>query len=228
MGRCLSGTVLLLLLSSPVRGQEPPPSGGQVQQNLHRILSSGEYETGRPGEDPMGSFWEWLFGKIDRVFRGLSALGQASPAVFWLILVVCLGLLVAIFAHGGVILVRSLRAARVGGAVEEADGSRQENGATLLDRAQEEARRGRFTEAIRCCHRAALLGLDRRGLVRFHESLTSGDYRRQLERRPREKRAFEALARVYEPAFFGGIPAGEPDYSESLRLARVLAEETAS
>jgi len=219
--------IAILSLTGSAAAQEKLPPGAEVRQNLQRILSSGEYETARPDADPVGSFWARLARKIGELLRGLTRLGESSPFLYWVILVVCLVVLTAIFTHGGIVLARALRASHAGRAgLDEARGARPDDWAALLERAAGEARQGRFTEAIRLCHRAALMGLDRRGIVRFHESFTSGDYRRQLRPRARERTLFDSLARLYEPAFFGRIPAGNPEYSESLRLARTLAQET--
>jgi len=221
----LAGILLTLLLARGAAAQEALPSGPEIHRNLERILSSGDYETSRPDADPAATFWSRVLRKIGELLRGLTFLGDSSPTLFWMILGVCLLILAAIFAHGGVILARSLRAGRAREFRPDAQSGRAEEWGAILERAAEEAREGRFTEAIRLCHRGALLGLDRRGLVRFHESYTSGDYRRQLQERVRERQLFDGLARVFEPAFFGRIPAGQPEYTESNRLARALAQE---
>jgi hypothetical protein len=72
------------------------------------------------------------------------------------------------------------------------------------------------------------MGLDRRGYVRFQESLTSGDYRGQLRAHDAERTMFVELTRIYEPASFGKAGAGTAEYSESLRLAQRLAREATS
>ena len=60
--------------------------------------------------------------------------------------------------------------------------------------------------------------------TRFQESLTNGDYRRQLRARPRESETFDALVRLHEPACFGKVPVAERDVEDGLRLAASLLE----
>ena len=62
------------------------------------------------------------------------------------------------------------------------------------------------------------------GVLRFQESLTNGDYRRQLRARPRESEAFDALVRLHEPACFGKRPVAEGDVEDGFRLAASLLE----
>lgn len=98
---------------------------------------------------------------------------------------------------------------------------------TLLEMADAEASRSRYVEAIRLCHRAALLGLDRRRVVKFHESFTNGEYRRQLAQSP-ERGTFESLAGRFELAYFGRVPAGDGEFRECRRAAQALVGEEPS
>jgi hypothetical protein len=214
----------LALLSGPASGQELP-EGPEVRGALEDILSSGEYDTSRPGASQI-SVWEWILRQIRKLLSSLAGLGQASPLLFWLILASCLVILAAIFAHGAYVLVGALRAARARTALTpEGAAVRFDDPQALLERARKAAAEGRYTEAVRLCHRAALLGMDRRGLVRFHESFTCGDYRRQLRGHTRERASFDALARVYEPAYFGKVPVGKAEFAECARVSGALAGE---
>ncbi len=217
--------VLLAAVPSIADAQAVRPGREEIRKNLERILSSGEYETDRPKGSVRETIWGWILRKAREMLGSLADLGRASPGIFWLILIACLATLAAIFVHGGVVLVRALRASRVGAKPGLSKGrSRGDDADELFDRAEEAARESRFIEAIRLCHRAALMGLDRRGLLRFQECLTSGDYRAQLQGKGSERSLFDDLTRVYEPAFFGKETAGGKEYSESRRLARLLAE----
>ena len=220
----LAGLLGFLLVPPAVSAQEPARPKEEVRKTLDRILSSPEYEGQLPKPDAAKTFWGWLGEQIAKLFRAMTSLGEAAPAVFWGILILCLLVLAAIFAHGGVILVRTLRASRAGGKGAGAPkGTRFEDAEALFEKARAAAARGEFTEAVRLCHRAALMGLDRRGLIRFQESLTSGDYRGQLRPHDSDRSLFVALTRIYEPAYFGMAATGDGEYGESLRLARRLA-----
>ena len=195
-----------------------------VRERLDRILASPDYDSGDPGAQAV-SILEWILRKLGGLFRTLANLGELSRPVFWTVLAVCVALLALIFFHGLVVVSRALRASRPGGSLRAAGpaagpGDPRE----LLARARAAAREGRREEALRLSHRAALLGLDRRGVLRFQESLTNGDYRRQLRPRPAESQAFEALVRLHEPACFGKRPVAEGDVESGLRLAVSLLE----
>jgi hypothetical protein len=200
------GLAAALLASAAPSVQDGLPSSPEIRRSLESILASGEYDTG-DSADLRRTFWQWLWERIRSLFRSLEVLHTASPAVYWLILAGCLVVLGLIFTHAGVVLTRALRAARSTGPGGPAGPERgKDDPSALLARAREEASAARFDGAVRLCHRAALLGLDRRGLLRFHESLTTGDYDRQLRDHGTERERFRTLARVYEPAYFGRVP----------------------
>jgi hypothetical protein len=200
------------------------PDGKTVRERLERILASPDYDTGESNAK-RGSILDWILRKLAEAFGLLRSLGERAPAVVWTVLAVCFAILALIFLHGAVILLRALRASRPGGALRDAGpaagpGDPRE----LLERARAAAREGRREEALRLTHRAALLGLDRRGVLRFQESLTNGDYRRQLRARPRDGETFDALVRLHEPACFGRRPVADGDVENGLRLASELLE----
>ncbi len=225
----IAALALALALGAPPPAQDASagrlPDAQKVRARVEAILSSPEYDTGVPRNVP-NPLLERIFQKFKDLFEALSRLGETAPALFWMILVACLAILAAIFTHAGWVLFRALRAARSeapGGACPRT--RRKDDPRALLERAAAAAAQGRFTEAIRLCHRAAILALDSRGIVRFHESLTTGDYAARLRGRPREREPFGALAQMYEAAYFGLAPVGDPEASECRRLAAALLGE---
>lgn len=210
-----------LLSAAPGASQEGLPARDDVRQAAREILSSREYDIADPGFNVL----RWVLNKITEFFSSLSALHSSSPAFYWMIFLVCLVVLALIFTHAGVVVLRALRAARAK-APAEGEGSvrRDEDPTALLANAGGLADAGDFREAIRLCHRAALFGLDRAGALRYRESLTTGDYLLQLRARPRERSGFDALAQIYEPAFFGRAAVSRPDYDASRRRVAELLE----
>lgn len=223
----MTALAVALLLAAPhapslVEGQDLPDER-VVRERLERVLASPDYDSGEPGARAE-TVLQWILRKIAGAFRGLSGLGEISPFLFWLVIAVCVAILLAVFLHGALIVSRALRAARARDIPRDAAPAGPDDPRELLERARAAARQGRRDEALRLAHRAALLGLDRRGLLRFQESFTNGDYRRQLRSKPREGETFEALVRLHEPVCFGKRPAADAEVEQGVRLASLLLE----
>lgn len=216
-------TALVAAALLPLLDVQELPDNRVVRESLERVLASPDYDSGE-GRAAKESIVQWLVRKLKELLHSLGGLGEAAPAVFWTVMILLLGLLAAIFLHGAVVLGRALKASRAGGRLRELPVAGPGDPRELLERARAAAREGRREEALRLSHRAALLGLDRRGVLRFQESLTNGDYRRQLRAQPREGEAFDALVRLHEPACFGRRPPGELEVEDGLRLAAALLE----
>jgi hypothetical protein len=208
-----------LLLAAP----QDLPDERVVRERLESVLASPDYDSGDPGARS-ASLLQWILQKIAGLFRSLGGLGEISPFLFWLVLAVCVAILLLIFLHGALVVSRALRASRTRELPRDADPAGPDDPRELLERARAAARAGRRDDALRLAHRAALLGLDRRGVLRFQESLTNGDYRRQLRARPRESEAFDALIRLHEPVCFGKRPAVDAEVEQGVRLASLLLE----
>lgn len=204
------------------------PEGAELRRRLDRILASPEYSTDLPaggGDGFLQAIGRW----IAKAFGSLARLGEASPFFFWLILIACILVLLAIFLHAGIVLSRAIRESRAAAGGKDLDLPRgAEDPQDLLRRAREDARQGRLAEAARLSHRASVVGLGRRGLLRLHDTLTSGDCRRQLANHPAERTSFDALVRIYEPAWFGKLPVAVADVEACLKLADRLVQGAAS
>ncbi len=202
--------------------QDALPEGAEIRQRLDRILASPEFATDVPGKrntDILQSILRWLQETLGSLVR----LGQESPLFLWLVLIACAVILGAILLHAGIVLSRALRESRAGAGerpVTYAAGA--EDPVDLLQRARHEAAQGRSAEAARLSHRASVAGLGRRGLLRLQETLTTGDCRRQLAASPRDREAFDSLARIYEPAWFGKAPVNPAELDRCFDLAARL------
>jgi hypothetical protein len=201
--------------------QEPLPDGGEVRRRAERILAAPEYSTeGAPASDT--GILEAILRWIQKRIASLARLGQDAPFLFWLVLIGCLVVLGGIFLHAGIVLSRALREARAGADEPALAGPGAEDPAAILARAREAARRGQAAEAARLSHRASVAGLGLRGLLRLEDTLTTGDCRRQLSGSPRDREVFDALVRIYEPAWFGKAPVEPADVEDCLSLAARL------
>ena len=86
------------------------------------------------------------------------------------------------------------------------------------------AANGQFTEAAHALYRAALAMLAVKGLVRLHESKTSGDYARELRRRGAPVHAsFRRFGARYDRIIYGAGECDAMQYAALLDDARALA-----
>jgi hypothetical protein len=92
------------------------------------------------------------------------------------------------------------------------------------DEAQRLAAGGQFTPAAHALYRAALVMLASRGLVRLHESKTSGDYARELRRRSSSSYGpFRRFGARFDRIIYGAGECTPSDYQALLDDARALA-----
>ena len=90
--------------------------------------------------------------------------------------------------------------------------------------AEQLASSGRYTEAAHALYRAALAMLEAKGLVRLHESKTSGDYARELRRRGAPAYApFRRFGARYDRIIYGTGSCDAVEYGTLLDEARALA-----
>jgi len=86
------------------------------------------------------------------------------------------------------------------------------------------AANGNYTEAAHSLYRAALSMLAVRGLVRLHESKTSGDYARELRRRGAPvAAAFRRFGARYDRVIYGEGVCDASQYTALLDDARAMA-----
>ncbi|HEY7236660.1 MAG TPA: DUF4129 domain-containing protein [Gemmatimonadaceae bacterium] len=90
--------------------------------------------------------------------------------------------------------------------------------------AEQLASSGRYTEAAHALYRAALAMLEAKGLVRLHESKTSGDYARELRRRGAPAHTpFRRFGARYDRIIYGTGSCDAAEYGALLDDARALA-----
>ena len=90
--------------------------------------------------------------------------------------------------------------------------------------AEQLASSGRYTEAAHALYRAALAMLEAKGLVRLHDSKTSGDYARELRRRGAPAYApFRRFGSRYDRIIYGTGICDAVEYGALLDEARALA-----
>lgn len=94
-----------------------------------------------------------------------------------------------------------------------------------LDAAEQAARSGDWSKALRYLHRSGLLRLDEGGFLRFRKGRTNGEYALMLSgRSPAAASSLRRLSRTVEDVQFGERPATEEMYGPALADWTALSE----
>jgi hypothetical protein len=168
--------------------------------------------------------FDWLAPAIRWVSRAVGSVVALVPgrgAVIWPILAV-------VVLAGAVLLARRSIRRRARAETEHAQGLRvataiMDDSRELERRAEEAARAGDLSEALRLRFRAGLIRLDERRLIDLRPSLTTGEVARAV-RSP----TFAGLAGTFEEVAYGGRPATRADLDTARNSwSRVVEEATA-
>jgi len=160
-------------------------------------------------------FWRWVEQLWMRLMRRLSRVPGAAR-----IGDVLAGLLIAgaaiVIIIGAVHTIRGYRHRPPPTPTEEraARAQRAQQPGDWLEQADVLAGRGEYREAVRALHMAALLGLDRVGIIEYHDSATDGRFLSALRRQGRGELidGLWPLVLLFERTWYGGREAGAADY----------------
>ena len=154
--------------------------------------------------------WQVVSRWIDALFEAVA--GSVSGRTITIALLVVLGLL--ILARIAIVVFASR------GAEEAAAEPASERARHARTEAERLAAAGRFTEAAHALLRALLTSLADRGDVRLHDSKTTGDYARELDRNGSPRRTlFRSFRRRYERVIYGTGECGPDDFAALLHDA---------
>lgn len=170
-------------------------------------------EVPRPFAGPL----EWLGDRLQLIADWLGDLGAdvpGGPIVLWMVLaalvVLAAGTITSTAIGRRAIAVERARAAAL---------SASEDPRALEREADRAERDGDYGRAVRLRFRAGLLRLDRRHVIEYRPSLTTGEVARAVE-----SRAFAEVGERFDAIAYGGRPAGRDDAEHARRgWAEVLA-----
>jgi hypothetical protein len=176
------------------------------------------------------SLWQKLLGWLSDVWVRLMALLDPlysrldkSPVLFWTVIVVLAGIIVAVIWRAVY-----LWHARRSGAAELAGGVGAPHlryGRDPWAAAQELSARGEFTEAAHALYAALLESAARQQQLRPHPSKTLGDYVRELRGRSSGLfTRFRDFARSYEVVIYGIGHCDEERYRRLYALATPIVQ----
>jgi hypothetical protein len=184
-----------------------PWSATQVRDTVAAIAQQADYQR-QLGRSLWDRFWSWVFRWIGRFFE----LFEGSLTTRYLTIALLVLLAVLIVARVVVILRAEEERPDLSGGV------RRSRMADPWLEAERLASTGRYTEAAHALLAAVLMSLAARGEVRLHDSKTTGDYARELERsRSSARAAFRTFRRRYDVLIYG---AGECTAEEYAALRR--------
>jgi hypothetical protein len=184
-----------------------PWSADQVRDTVAAIAQQADYQRDL-GSTLWSRFWSWVARWADRFFE----LFDGSVTTRYLTIALLVLLAVLIIARIVVVLRNEEEGPKLAGS-----GTRPARADPWLE-AERLAAAGRFTDAAHALLAAILAALAARGEVRLHESKTTGDYARELERSGSPARSsFRAFRRRYDVLIYG---LGECSAEEFAALRR--------
>jgi hypothetical protein len=185
-----------------VAAPSPPPSidPAKVEEVARQVLERAEFKDVAIPEP-------WTFRPP-----------EVSSTVAWVLLIVaCVLLGIAVFFLVRLVRRRLGRAGEVSaGAARKDSANEARTSAEAFSRAEANAARGDFREAMRLLHLAVLLRLAERQLLRFHESMTSGECARALKNDAARRHTYRRLAMRCDEVVFGDGPATRQAWEASL------------
>jgi hypothetical protein len=148
-----------------------------------------------------------------RLLLWLEGLRTDNPLLFRAFLVAVLLVWIAIFAHAGWLVWRTVRgAARSERAPSPAAAGERHDADWYYRAADRAAEEGRFTEALQLAFVALALTLDAGGLLRYHPSKTPAECAREARLSGADRDRLRSLVRTLYASAFGGRALALEDY----------------
>jgi hypothetical protein len=197
------------------------PSEQDVRAAVKAILSKPDYLPPQPGLSDrfswlLGKILEWILRPIGWVIDKLSKLGpEGSPTAHWLVVGLLLAVLVLVVAHIYYTSASAFRTGRKRGAAAGKALDLSADPVDILARAKIFADRGDYRTAVSLLYQAALLRLDRAGLIRFYPSRTNWQYADVVEERADLAAPFRRLTLVADRAMYSTAPVEERHFAEA-------------
>jgi hypothetical protein len=205
----------------------------RAREALNHVLATPEFRHLGGGKTLSERFYEWLINLLEPLGRTIRSLPQwvLWLVIIWMILcllAVVIHLLYVILTAVGVGITPASRGAEGFADASSVFGIRALDFESIVTRARELANQGAWAHAIKYAYLAAILWLDRRGLVMFHPAKSNGDYVRELARVPQRQQVFRQLTDHCEPTVYGGVPATGEHCQRVLVMLEHIQRETAA
>jgi Domain of unknown function (DUF4129) len=216
-GRLFATLVAALVVAAPTTAAAADASPAEARRQAAEILDERRFkgsEIPRPFEKPL----TWLGDRIESIIRWIDGRGASvpgGPPALWITLSAFV-LLAAGAITGTTIRRRAAAIDRRRAAAAPAT----ENPAALERAADDAEREGDWDRAVRLRFHAGLLRLDRRRVLTYRPSLTTGEVARAIG-----VAAFAEIGADFDEIAYGGRPAGREDAEAARRRWKTVLEE---
>ena len=198
-------------------GMKTDPAGAKA--TLDAVLGRREF-----GQVRETRWWQLIFAKgYGFLERWLGRVGDVIPWSPWMGVAMEWGVLGAAAVGLMVWAFRLSKQQRVGFAAErEAAPAWQAESGRWAERAEEEARKGEWREAVHCLYWSAIVMLEGQKLWRQNRARTPREYVALLEAGSTRRRVLGGLTGVFERIWYGIRPATGDDYEKASALLEKL------
>jgi hypothetical protein len=195
-------------------------SPGVARARAHEILQERRFQ-GTDFPRPLKGPLEWLQDRLQPVLDWINGRGAdlpGGPVALWMVLAV------AFLLAAGTVTGTSIRRRAL--AIERAKAAAlpESEDPAALERAADRAERdGDYEHAVRLRFRAGLLRLDRRRILAYRPSLTTGDVARAIH-----APAFADVGARFDEIAYGGRPAAAEDATAARQGWHDVLEQAAA
>jgi len=219
-----------IFLSFPVLSYAYEDTGSATSQfdrvDVKTIKICTRQILSEPDFAPKKTFWQWLTEKFSKWKRPKFNLGPGWTRFILLVIVIwCVLTLMAVLIHfiwTICLLIRSNKDIRGVSNKFSSELVKITSFEELYRMTQELAEKGAFSEAISIMIVALLRWLDSKGIVRFHESKTNGDYIREYPSGYAGQNEFEEFVLIFEQIIYGGLPDNGKTYRKMNSLREYI------
>ncbi len=179
------------------------PSREQIGKALRDVFSRKEFDQTPPLVDIprlLRKFFEWL-----------GSLSGTAPVLYWLLLIGCILLLALLLAHIGWTVFSAFSYGRRGRREDKVQ-ERRRLSASYATAADEAARSGDYTEAVRCLFLCLVYHFDETGRIGYVPSGTNHEYLGRFSDRPAVHRDLAVFVETLDDNWYGQRPTPPDQY----------------
>jgi hypothetical protein len=165
----------------------------------------------------------WIVRQWNNLVSWLDLLAERHPVGYSIGLVLVVVALLLLLVHIGYVVWRIVRPGARTGTVAAATPGVIMDAAAHLERAEELASAGRYTEALAHRFLAVVLELDRRKALRFHASKTPAEYVGEARLTDTGRASLAGLVAQLYRHLFGAVPCDASAYESFRAAAQQLA-----